>query len=61
MRLEIFKPGRHSGELTADALARSAAVYDPKIHEAPLVIGHPKHNAPAHGWVGKFRRGRDGR
>lgn len=29
----------------------SVKVYDPKIHEAPLVIGHPKHNAPAYGWV----------
>ncbi|WP_211296639.1 hypothetical protein [Neisseria iguanae] len=26
--------------------------YDPKLHEAPLVIGHPKTDAPAYGWVG---------
>jgi hypothetical protein len=25
--------------------------YDPALHEAPLVIGHPKHDAPAAGWV----------
>lgn len=25
--------------------------YDPKLHEAPLIIGHPQHDAPAYGWV----------
>lgn len=32
-------------------LAASAAAYDPALHEAPLVIGHPKHDMPAYGWV----------
>ena len=32
-------------------LARTAAVYDPAKHEALIVIGHPKNNAPAYGWV----------
>jgi len=32
-------------------LAATAAAYDPTKHEAPIVIGHPKHDAPAFGWV----------
>jgi hypothetical protein len=27
------------------------AAYDPAVHEAPHTVGHPKHNAPAYGWV----------
>ena len=34
----------------ADLIA-SAAAYDPQLHEAPIVVGHPKHDAPAYGWV----------
>lgn len=29
----------------------AAAKYDPSIHEAPIVVGHPKDNGPAFGWV----------
>jgi hypothetical protein len=25
--------------------------YDPKLHEAPLIVGHPQHDTPAYGWV----------
>jgi hypothetical protein len=25
--------------------------YDPALHEAPLIVGHPQHDAPAYGWV----------
>lgn len=32
-------------------LAATVRAYDPTLHEAPLVIGHPKHDAPAAGWV----------
>ncbi|WP_405119210.1 peptidase [Pseudomonas leptonychotis] len=55
--LHIFKPGQHhpmsGGSLNfseADLVA-SALAYDPSLHEAPLVLGHPKHDAPAAGWV----------
>lgn len=34
----------------ADLLA-SARAYDPALHEAPLVVGHPRADAPAYGWV----------
>jgi hypothetical protein len=36
-------------------LAATAAAYDPAKHEAPLVCGHPKHNAPAYGWVSSLK------
>ena len=55
--IEIFRPGTHqamSGEVlafSAGELAAAASSYDPKLHEAPLVIGHPAHDAPAWGWV----------
>lgn len=56
--IEIFRPGAHtamSGEalaFSADDLAATAAAYDPSLHEAPIVVGHPRHDAPAYGWVG---------
>lgn len=43
-----------SGEAIAfgDAeLRAAAAAYDPALHEAPIVVGHPKQDAPAYGWV----------
>jgi len=38
-------------EVTADLLAQLAASYDPAVHRAPLVIGHPQTNSPAFGWL----------
>jgi hypothetical protein len=59
--IPLFRPGRHtdiSGQtLTfseADCQA-SAAAYDPALHEAPLVVGHPQTDAPAYGWVSALR------
>lgn len=55
--LHIFKPGTHTAmsgmkrEFTAADLAASAAAYDPALHEAPIVVGHPQHDMPAYGWV----------
>ncbi|MBP6735272.1 MAG: hypothetical protein KAY71_04015 [Chromatiaceae bacterium] len=37
--------------LTPALLAQLAASYDPAIYQAPLVVGHPKANAPAFGWL----------
>lgn len=58
--IHIFKPGRHvtmAGEVIefseAD-VAATARAYNPKLHEAPLVIGHPKTDDPAQGWVGSL-------
>lgn len=41
-------------EFAASQLDASAAAYDPAKWRAPLVVGHPKTNAPAYGWVGKL-------
>lgn len=55
--IQIFKPGKHTAmsgvslEFSESDLAASAKAYDPSICEAPLVIGHPKLDAPAYGWV----------
>ncbi len=56
-RIHIFRAGRHvamsGAELDfAEADIRAAAeAYDPAVHEAPLVVGHPRTDAPAYGWV----------
>lgn len=55
--IQIFKAGEHTPTqgsaisfAPADLIA-SANAYDINLHEAPLVIGHPSHDAPAYGWV----------
>jgi len=64
---EIFRAGRHRSadgrviEFTQAQLAATAAGYDPALYEAPIVIGHPKTNAPAYGWVGRLSLTDDGR
>jgi hypothetical protein len=57
-KIQIFKPvtGATSMEgvsttLTAADLQAIATGYNPAVHEAPLTIGHPTHDAPAYGWV----------
>lgn len=56
-QLHIFKPGTHTAQcgttynFTETDLAATVAAYNPTLHEAPLVIGHPQHDAPAAGWV----------
>lgn len=55
--IPIFKPGKHTAmngaslEFSESDLQASIAAYDPAVHEAPLVVGHPKDNLPAYGWV----------
>jgi hypothetical protein len=54
--LQIFKAGTHVAEdgrtLTfSDAdVQQIADSYDPALHEAPIVVGHPKTDLPAYGW-----------
>ena len=53
----IFRAGLHrtiggrTVEFSEADLAAVAAAYDTAVHEAPLVIGHPKTDDPAMGWV----------
>lgn len=42
--------------LTTDDLDNIVGSYNPKEREAPLVLGHPKDNDPAYGWVSRLRR-----
>lgn len=64
--LHIFKPGTHTAmsgvtfDFSESDLAATVKAYDPALHEAPLVIGHPKHDAPAAGWVKSLSTAADG-
>lgn len=57
---EIFRAGTHTDmggrtlSFTAADIAAMAAAYDPARREAPLVVGHPSHDAPAYGWVARL-------
>ncbi len=60
MKLHILRAGTFTDEsgqqvtLTDDDIADIAATYRPALHEAPVVIGHPKTDDPAWGWVDKL-------
>lgn len=64
--IKIFKVGTHtdmnglSKRYTRSMLAACAAAYSPDTHEAPLVLGHPKHDDPAMGWVDYLELDKDG-
>ena len=54
--IEIFRGGKQTDsdgvEQDGDALIDKAVEsFDTSYHEPPLVIGHPKHDDPAYGWV----------
>lgn len=56
-QIQIFKAGKHTAmsgvalSFSDVDIAATVAAYDPSKHEAPLVIGHPKTDDPAFGWV----------
>jgi hypothetical protein len=55
--IHFFRAGTHvasNGKTLAFSekdLKSAAVAYDPRTHEAPLVVGHPKNDDPAFGWV----------
>lgn len=55
--IEIFRAGTHTDSHGATLsfsegdLAATARAYDPAVSEAPIVVGHPKADAPAYGWI----------
>jgi hypothetical protein len=55
--IEIFKSGQHTAmsgvtiSFSESDIAATAASYNPALHEAPLVVGHPAADLPAYGWV----------
>lgn len=60
--VEILRTGAHTAgnglkiTLTTEDLDRIAGSYAPDFHEAPVVIGHPKDDEPAYGWVKSLSR-----
>jgi len=54
--IEIFKGGKqvdstgrtHDGDAIID---KAVSTFNAAEHEPPMVVGHPKDNAPAYGWV----------
>ncbi|WP_444811068.1 hypothetical protein ACT6SE_22105 [Stenotrophomonas sp. LC732] len=63
--LQIFKAGTHVAEdgnsytFTEEDVQQIAQTYSVDLHEAPIVVGHPKADLPAYGW-GKALECRDG-
>lgn len=59
--IEVFKTGKHTDsagrerEWSESDLDKLAS-YNPKVHEAPVVVGHPTSNSPAWGWVSGLKR-----
>ncbi|MFA5596870.1 MAG: hypothetical protein WDA26_04795 [Pusillimonas sp.] len=55
--IEIFRPGKFKAmngkeiEFSSAMLQDIADIYNPSVSQAPLVIGHPKVEDPAYGWV----------
>jgi len=64
--INIFRPGKHTSsngttaEFSEADLKATMDAYDPAKHEAPIVVGHPKDNAPAFGWIEKLDYSDDG-
>lgn len=56
--IELFRTGDYGdkGAYSESDIDQMIASYDPGKHEAPVVIGHPEHNAPAYGWVEALKR-----
>lgn len=60
-KIKVFKAGKHISangqayEFSESDLKEIADSYSPTVHEAPLVLGHPKDDAPAQGWVAKVQ------
>jgi hypothetical protein len=60
--IEVFKTGTHTSgngvvkTYTEDDLASIANTYNlQKVHEAPLVLGHPTTDDPAYGWTKELK------
>lgn len=64
--IQIFRAGTRMADdgevytITTADLKAAAAAYDPAVHEAPLVLGHPDDDAPAWGGVAGLQVSDDG-
>ncbi len=61
MEFEIFRTGTHTSNngvtksYSVSDLNSIADSYNPQNLEAPIVLGHPKSNSPAFGWIETLR------
>lgn len=59
-RIHIFKSGKQTSSggativFTEADVAATAGAYNPALHEAPIVIGHPEQEDPAYGWISQL-------
>lgn len=59
-QIQALTPGAHTDsngvrvQFSEADLQGIAEAYDPAVHEAPYVIGHPTMDAPAYGWARRF-------
>ncbi|MBK5920752.1 hypothetical protein CCR80_06850 [Rhodothalassium salexigens] len=59
--IELFRPGSFTAmngqklDFTSETLSEVAASYNPATYDAPVVVGHPRADAPAYGWVKGLR------
>ncbi|EAS2853457.1 peptidase [Salmonella enterica] len=64
--IHIFRAGTHTDmhgrqiNFSDADLNEIAQSYNPALHEAPVVVGHPKTDAPSYAWVGGIKKDRDG-
>lgn len=58
--VDVFAAGDHGddkgGVFTEADLDQIVQNFNPSFHEPPIVIGHPKDDGPAYGWVEQLRR-----
>lgn len=55
--IDLWEAGNYpQGNFTEKDLDEIVESYDPRLHEAPHVIGHPKVDDPAYGWIDRVRR-----
>lgn len=60
MRLPVFRTGKHTDSRgnernwTREDLLKIVENYTSRQDDAPVVVGHPKTNSPAYGWVEKL-------
>ncbi|MGG6128277.1 peptidase [Salmonella enterica] len=64
--IHIFRAGTHTDmhgrriNFSDADLNQIAQNYNPALHEAPIVVGHPKTDAPSYAWVSGIKKDRDG-
>jgi hypothetical protein len=54
--IEVFRVGPSSRGITTKEVDEAITTYDADKAPAPLVIGHPTSDKPAHGWIKALRR-----